>query len=246
MTTISIIIPAHNEEAYIGACLDSIKLAAKKLACPVEVIVCLNRCNDNTEAIVRDYQVTIVYEEDANVAKVRNRAMSVAAGDVMVTLDADSTLSQNYLLEVERLVATGRYVAGAGLMFTDRLNLASVVLGATLVLPALLLMRFSGGMFWITRAAYEATGGFDENYLTGEDFDLWRRLRQYARSKKLKFGMIKKAHIITSARKMDDFGPWFMLTHPHWFYYAIKGENHEFADRYLYHTQRSRSENADK
>lgn len=236
---ISVIIPAHNEEAFIGACIASVKTAAANVTQRVEIIVCINRCTDNTEAIVKGLGVIVVEETEANVAKVRNRGMAAATGDIIVTLDADSTLSENYLKEVERLMQTGRYIGGAGLMITDKLNLASIILGLILVFPALMLMRFSGGMFWISRKAYTATGGFDEQYLTGEDFAFWRTLRHLARTEHQHFGMITRAYIRTSARKMDEFGPWFMLTHPHWFYYAIKGNNKDFAERYLYKTTRS-------
>lgn len=236
---ISVVIPAHNEEAYIGSCIRSVQVAAKRVRQEVEIIVCINRCSDGTEKIARELGATVVEEIEPCVARVRNRGLAAARGDILVTLDADSTISENYLAEVERLMATGRYVAGAGLMITDRLNPASLLLGIVLVFPALMLMRFSGGMFWMSREAFERGGGFDERYLTGEDFHLWRTLRQLARKQNRRFGMIVRASIRTSARKMDEFGPWFMLTHPHWFYYAIRGDNREFADRYLYNTSRS-------
>ncbi len=237
---LSVVIPAHNEEAFIADCIASVKKAAEKVAQPVEIIVCINRCTDNTEAIAKSLGAIVVEETEANVAKVRNRGMVAARGDILVTLDADSTLSENYLKEVERLMQTGRYLGGSGLMITDKLNLASIILGLILVFPSLLLMRFSGGMFWLSRATYLTTGGFDESYLTGEDFAFWRSLRRLARLEHKRFGMITRAYIRTSARKMDEFGPWFMLTHPHWFYYAIKGDNKDFADEYLYKTSRSK------
>ena len=40
---ISVVIPAHNEEAFIGNCLSSIKTAEVILGASVEVVVCLNR-----------------------------------------------------------------------------------------------------------------------------------------------------------------------------------------------------------
>jgi len=95
-------------------------------------------------------------------------------------------------------------------------------------------------MFWMTRQALVFSGGFDTRYLTGEDFHLWRKLKKIAKQNKLRFGYITKAYVITSDRKMGEFGPWFMLTHPHWFYYAIKGDNQAFADQYLYKTSRSK------
>lgn len=51
----SIIIPAHNEEKYIGKCLDSIVKASEAYKEQTEVIVVLNRCTDKTEEIAKSY-----------------------------------------------------------------------------------------------------------------------------------------------------------------------------------------------
>ena len=50
--TFSVIIPAHNEEKYIGKCLEAIKEAAESVSPRrVQVIVVANRCTDSTAAI---------------------------------------------------------------------------------------------------------------------------------------------------------------------------------------------------
>jgi glycosyltransferase involved in cell wall biosynthesis len=237
---ISVLIPVHNEALLLGACLQSIRRAEARLGESVEIIVCLNRCDDASESIAQSFGVIICHEPEANVAKVRNRAMAAASGNIIVTLDADTRISANYLHQVKCMVEHKGYSAGAALMSIDRLNLAAVVFGLLLVLPAFLLLRFSGGMFWMTREAFDAVNGFNSAYLTGEDLEMWRQLRRYCRQEKKKFGMITRAYLLTSGRKMDEFGPWFMLTHPHWFYLAMKGQNKEFADRYLYKTRRSK------
>lgn len=239
ITKLSVVIPAHNEQALIAQCIASVKQAGEAIDLPVEIVVCTNRCTDNTAQIAESMGARVVDEPKANVARVRNTAIAASSGDVIVTLDADSRLSKNYLQQVVKKINKG-YIGGAGLMFIDRLTLSAVLLGGLLVLPALLLMRFSGGMFWVRRDAMEAINGFDTRFLTGEDLDFWRRLRRYARANGLRFGMLHRAWVVTSARKMDEFGPWFMLTHPHWYYLAMRGDNRPFADRYLYKTRRSR------
>lgn len=241
---ISVVIPAHNEQALIAQCIRSVERAAQEILTPVEIVVCLNRCSDDTRAIVETFaNVVIVEESRANVACVRNTAVAASHGDVIVTLDADSRLSTRYLAQVEQKILHGK-IAGAGWMFVDRVTLSSIILGAFLVFPAMLLMRFSGGMLWMKRSAFDAVGGFDEQYLTGEDLQLWRSLRHYCRQQGSRFAMIYRAYILTSGRKMDEFGGWFLLTHPHWFYHAIKGNNRQFADRYLYRTKRSNSKDS--
>ena len=52
----SVLVPAHNEAAYIGNCLQSIKDAAENVTDEVEIIVALNRCTDQTADIAAGYQ----------------------------------------------------------------------------------------------------------------------------------------------------------------------------------------------
>ena len=51
---ISFIVPAHNEELWIGGCLDSIRAAMEKLAEPYEVIVVDDASTDATPRIARN------------------------------------------------------------------------------------------------------------------------------------------------------------------------------------------------
>ncbi|WP_209425026.1 glycosyltransferase [Pararhodobacter sp. SW119] len=51
---ISVVIPAHDEANYIGACLEAL-LAQDAAAGPVEVIVAANGCSDATADIARSY-----------------------------------------------------------------------------------------------------------------------------------------------------------------------------------------------
>ncbi len=52
---LSVIIPANNEEALLGACLDSL-LASDSTYCAIEVIVVANGCTDRTAALARSYK----------------------------------------------------------------------------------------------------------------------------------------------------------------------------------------------
>ena len=52
---LSVIIPANNEEALLGACLESL-LASDSPACCVEIVVVANGCKDKTAEIARQFQ----------------------------------------------------------------------------------------------------------------------------------------------------------------------------------------------
>jgi len=53
---ISVVIPAHNEEKYIGKCLSAVKSAAKYVSDSVEMIVVANRCTDKTVTIAKHFE----------------------------------------------------------------------------------------------------------------------------------------------------------------------------------------------
>ena len=57
----SVVIPAHNEEKYIGKCLRSV-FSASKYVKPdtVEMIVVANRCTDKICAIAKHYGATVL------------------------------------------------------------------------------------------------------------------------------------------------------------------------------------------
>ena len=57
----SIIIPAHNEAAYITRCLESVKQASVPYPGGVEILCVLNRCTDDTVKIALKFLRRPVY-----------------------------------------------------------------------------------------------------------------------------------------------------------------------------------------
>ena len=94
----SIIIPARDEEKYIGKCLESIGEASKSYPNQVEVIVVINRCTDRTEEIARAHNAIIVRNDSKCLSKIRNAGARAARGEILITIDADSTMSPNMLV----------------------------------------------------------------------------------------------------------------------------------------------------
>ena len=55
-TAFSVVIPAHNEEQYIGKCLAAVCAAAEAVyPCRTEISVVANRCTDKTAEIAEKY-----------------------------------------------------------------------------------------------------------------------------------------------------------------------------------------------
>src|ERR1041384_4712413 len=96
---LSIIAPAHNEEAFLPGCLASIE-AARPGGVETETLVVLNRCTDRTEEIARAAGAVIVNEDARSLARIRNAGAARARGEWLVTIDADSRMSPDLLTEV--------------------------------------------------------------------------------------------------------------------------------------------------
>jgi glycosyltransferase involved in cell wall biosynthesis len=97
---ISVIIPAHNEEAFIRKCLDSLskQTLEKKL---FEVIVINNASKDGTAGIARKYNVRVINEERKSVVLARQKGVDVAKGEIIVSADADTVYPQNWLKKIK-------------------------------------------------------------------------------------------------------------------------------------------------
>ena len=189
MKKISVIIPAHNEEKYIGKCLDSIKTAESNIDLPLEIIVALNRCTDRTKDIAQSYQAITVREDEKNIAKIRNAGVKVSTGDVIVTIDADSWMTPNMLKKVILKLKSGKYIGGGVRIMPERISIG-ILFSLLMVVPYVLKSGISAGLFWLYKRDFEAIGGFDESYVSVEDYYFVLKLKAYGKKKKLKFGTI--------------------------------------------------------
>lgn len=100
---IAVLIPAHDEEGLIGACLRSVAQAAHCAGLrgePVQVFVALDRCSDGTAAIVAAHGAQAIVLQSGNVGSARAAAAeaALAAGARwLACTDADSVVPANWL-----------------------------------------------------------------------------------------------------------------------------------------------------
>lgn len=235
---ISVVIPAHNEEKFIGECLSSIKTAESKISTPVEIVVCLNRCTDRTEEIARSFGANVVKEDEKNLSRIRNTAVKAALGDIIVTIDADSRMSPNMLAEVNRLISTQKFIGGGTVIKGERLSLgiffSLIVIGFFAILYGLR----SAGLFWFLKKNFDAIGGFNESLVTLEDLDFAKRLSAFGKTKGLRYGTAWRAFITTSCRKFDKFGDWYLVRNPGVVRDLFSGVDQKSANKFYYDIKR--------
>lgn len=232
----SIVIPARNESHYLPACLDSIETACTPYEEDAEVIVVVNRCTDSTEEIALSRGFKTAHDESRNLSKVRNAGARQATGDILITIDADSVMSSNMLVEVDRALRSRTYIGGGVPIRPERMS-AGILLSA-LMIYSFLPFGVSAGMFWCLRSDFDAIGGFDENLVIAEDVNFALRLKAHGKHCGKRYGTLRKAHIKTSCRKFDRFGDWFLVKQPLVLWHALRGREDGLADRLFYDFER--------
>lgn len=238
--TFSIIIPAHNEEKYITACLESIKLAEQEVPdCRVQIIVAANRCTDKTAEIARKFGAQVIDNQDKCISMIRNAGVRAAEGDIIVTIDADSRMTKGSLKEIAEMLESGKYVGGGTRSKFERVSLGILCSGAYVAFNLIPIMwkhkaALSGGMFWCYKRDFEKIGGFDESLVSLEDMDFAARLNKLGVSRGQKYGTLKKSYILTSSRKFDEFGDWYLIKNRKLTKRIFTGKDREAADGFYY------------
>jgi glycosyltransferase involved in cell wall biosynthesis len=209
---ISVIIPAHNEEAYIEKTLISIINSSYK---DYEIIVICDSCIDKTEEISKKYTEKVYCVDFHNTSESRNYGASFAKGDIFVFSDADTICSDNYLRSISDVILSG-FEYGCSRIVSETGTLKG----------RFMIGRFNkfnkkdktfGGNCFIKEDFFKKMNGFDNDMLKGEDTDLGERLRK----NRAKYIYIKNAYIITSERRFLKDG---------YLNYII----HSFKDAFLY------------
>ncbi len=234
----SVMIPARNEEAYIGSCLQSVRRAALPYAGAHEIIVCLNRCTDRTGEVAVKHGARLVHDDSKCLSRIRNTAAGTAIGEILVFIDADSVMTRNLLMEVDLALRNPGIVGGGVWIRPERVSLGIALTGLLLLPHMMLYLGISCGCFWCRREDFLAVNGFDENMLSAEDIDFACRLKAYGLTRGMRFATLYRAYITTSCRKFDKFGDWYALRNLTEMISLLRGRNREAADRIWYDCER--------
>src|SRR5882672_7396973 len=112
---ISFIVPAHNEELWIGKCLASIRTTMQKIAEPYEVIVVDDASTDATPRIAEKMGARILRVEHRKISAVRNAGARAGCGEIFFFVDADTQVNERAVAAALGVLRAG--AAGGGCLF---------------------------------------------------------------------------------------------------------------------------------
>jgi glycosyltransferase involved in cell wall biosynthesis len=128
---LAVVVPAHNEEQLIGACLQSVRTALRHSGLPWVIVVVAHRCTDRTESVARrilaDSAAVVLADDSSSVATARAAGAHAALAVLgrspsfaperhwLLSTDADSTVPASWVSDLRRHMDAGA-AAVAGLV----------------------------------------------------------------------------------------------------------------------------------
>lgn len=168
---VSVIIPTKNSEKFLEECLKSIKNQAYG---NIEIIVVDNNSGDRTKEIAKKY-ADKVFNCGPERSAQRNFGANQSSGAYFFFVDSDMVVSSK--------VAESCVKKTAGNEFAKGIIIPEESYGEGFWAQCKKLERsFYSGVDWMEAArffkkdAYRAAGGYDENMVSGEDWDLSQRI----------------------------------------------------------------------
>jgi len=179
---VSVVVPAYNEERYLGLCLESL-VRQRHTGFDVEIIVVDNGSDDRTAEVARSYGVRVVSEPRMGVARARQAGFEAARGMLIASTDADSVPPCDWL---ERFVASlmkhpdvlGVYGPVSVLDSKPGVESLFIYVSTAFMWLTGFMGRptFCGPNFAVWRDAWERAGGFNTEWASAEDVNLSLKL----------------------------------------------------------------------
>lgn len=222
MTTVSIVIPAYNEEKYIGRLLTSLQKLPKENI--LEILVVDNGSSDKTKEVVRiaslsvdgsDPKIRLIVETRKGVAWARTRGAGEARGDIIAFLDADTFVTDKWLPRLLKYFSSDKVVSVSGPTYLyDVPSLTRVGVVVYWWFASAILYRIVGymGIFAnlaIRAESFKKIGGIDTSVeFYGDDTNITRRL-----SKVGKVVFSRSVSVFASGRRLNTEGLLHILWH---------------------------------
>jgi glycosyltransferase involved in cell wall biosynthesis len=204
--TVSVVVPAFNEEALLPGSLGAIRAAMgafDRRGWGSELVVCDNNSTDRTAAIAREAGAVVAFEPINQIGRARNTGAAHATGTWIVFVDADSYPTEALFAAIADAIDDGRCLAGGSTIALQGTHGRLVRLMTSLWNAWSRMSRWAAGSLIFCEAnAFRAVGGFDHRFFAGEEIDLFRRLKRRAHRERRRVVILHDHPLHTSDRKV--------------------------------------------
>ncbi len=204
----SIVIPAYNEEAFLGPTLDRLSEAMKTVSGHGEVILVDNNSTDGTARLAQERGARVVFEPINRISRARNAGARAAHGPHLIFLDADTLVSPRLIQQALSNLAAGDCCGGGALIRLDGDYgiLARGAMGFWNRISTTLNLA-AGSFMYCLKEGFEAVGGFSEKVYASEELWFSRELKKWGRKRRLAFRVVTDPPVVTSGRKFAWYSP---------------------------------------
>lgn len=201
---VSVVIPAYNEEKYLGATLESIQQLDRK---PDEVIIIDGGSTDNTVEVAKRYGAIPITVPHRGIGFARQKGLEAASGDIVAFTDADTIVPHFWLTKIieslSRPGVVGVYsefsVPNGWLPYRLFTNVFQPIYIPILHFLGVSLAPGQNTAFW-KQKALEA-GGYPTDFKIAEDLEMARRLKKVGKL------VYRWDNFVTSSGRRGDEGP---------------------------------------
>lgn len=202
---VSVVIPAFNEEKYIGDTLFSLLKSEQATDINYEVILVDNNSTDKTQQVAQKFKdgmdLRIIKETTQGRGAARARGFEEAKGDIILSADADTIFYKGWVEKLTNAIKEDVVAVTTSCKIVDLTPVNNTIFD--FIQPILMILYticfghfwLSGFSFGILKSVYQKSGGFDTNLQGQEDIDLSFRV---AKLGKIKF--INKPVIFSGRR----------------------------------------------
>jgi len=176
-------VPCHNNQSTVAQVLSALKRQTR----PADELLFINeRCTDQSPQIAAEHGFRVLENPGkAGLASARNCALTHATGDILIGLDADVVVAENYLAELETQFLLAPEVTAIGGRLDEKFTDTPADLWRAMHMPQhhgtkeqINPPLLTGATMACRVQPIKNLGGWNERYMTNfEDVDLCTRMR---------------------------------------------------------------------
>ncbi len=199
---ISVIIPTLNEEKNLANIIENLKTQNFN---NIEIIVSDGYSEDKTEDIAKENRCIFIKSKERSPARQRNMGAQKAKGDLLLFLDADSRIPDNFLIQAyNEFNRRNLAIASFYLRFNSE-KLIYKIYSKIYNFFCFLFQYFKplsvGAAILVKKELHFKVHGFDESIILGEDHEYAARVKKISR-----FRIIKSTFFYFSPRRWEKEG----------------------------------------